>query len=148
MCICPKKAILPSGTLKPNSSNLSTKRIQSNKITHSNSMSFYRNVTISVDIPLGTIQYIKTFSFYYKAIPTTFYQLEEWVEYASNYDDAIKNAAIYLTLLSNKRIPHNVIFPFFYKDNLVYSLGLLNGSITHYSVNPADAYYYAFIKKS
>ncbi len=150
MCICPKKAILPSGTLKPNSSNLSTKMLQSKQIINSkySGMTFYRNYTEYVDILIGTIQYIKQLSFYYKSNPIPFNILySDWESYHSTYDEAIKYAAIYLTLLSTKKIPNNIVFPFFYKNNVVYSLGFQNGSIVHYTMNPADAYYYAYIKK-
>lgn len=145
MCICPTKAILPTGTLMPNSSNISSKMRQSKQIQRHYGMTFYNNNLTTLDVLIGTIQYIKKISFYYKSTPVTFYDLN-WNSYGSSYEDSIKNAAIYLTLLSNKKIPNSVIFPFFTKDNLVYALGFQNGNIIHYTLNPVYAYYYAYKK--
>lgn len=145
MCICPKKAILPTGTLMPNSSNLSTKMIQSKKIKTNLGFTFYNNNPIVLDILIGNIQYIKNMTFYYKSTPVPFYTIQ-WNEYGSTFEESIQNAAIYLTLLSNKKIPSAVIFPFYIKDNEVYALGLKNGNIIQYIINPIDSYYYAFYK--
>lgn len=145
MCICPKKALLPSGTLMPNSCNLSKKMIRSKQLRRHTGMTFYNNTAVAVDVLIATIQYINSISFYYKSIPVSFYELS-WSPYASTYAKAIEYAAIYLTLLSKKKIPNSVIFPFFIKDNLVYALGFQNGNIIQYTVYPSDSYYYAFIK--
>lgn len=145
MCICPTKAILPTGTLMPNSSNLSTNMIQSKKIQRHTGMTFYNNNIIASDKFIGTIQYIKKISFYYKSSPISFYELN-WNSFGSTYEESIQIAAIYLTLLSNKKIPNSVLFPFFIKDNLVYALGIQNGNIIHYKLNPSYYYYYAYIK--
>jgi len=145
MCICPKKAILPTGTLMPNSSNESTKMRQSKKINTNLGLTFYNNNPVVLDILIGTIQYIKKMTFYYTSSPIPFYGIH-WINYGSSYDESIQNAAIYLTLLSNKKIPTTVIFPFFIKDNLVHALGFQKGSIVLYTVNPVDSYYYAYYK--
>ncbi len=145
MCICPKKAILPTGTLMPNSSNLSTKMIQAKKINTKLGLTFYNNNPISFDILIGSIQYIKNMTFYYKSTPLPFYEIQ-WNTYGSTFDESIQNAAIYLTLLSTKKIPNAILFPFFTKDNQVYALGFQKGNIIQYTVNPIDSYYYAFYK--
>lgn len=142
---CPIQPILPSGTLMPNSSNQSTKMIQAKKIKNNKGMTFYNNQQIALDILIGVVQYIKHVIFYYKSSPIPFYHLN-WTSYGNTYEESIELAAIYLTLLSNKKIPNSVIFPFFFKDNVVYALGLQNGSIIQYTINPADAYYYAYYK--
>lgn len=147
MCICPKKAILPTGTLMPNSSNLSTKMIQSKKIKTNLGLTFYNNNVVSLDILIGTIQYIKIMTFYYKSSPVPFYHIN-WTNYGSTYEESIQNAAIYLTLLSNKHIPNYVIFPFYTNDNLVYALGFQKGNIVQYTVNPIDSYFYAYYKNA
>ncbi len=147
MCICPKKAILPTGTLMPNTSNESTKMIQAKKIKTNLGFTFYNNNPIVFDILIGTIQYIKIMTFYYKSNPIPFYAMQ-WNEYGSTYEESIQNAAIYLTLLSTKKIPNSVIFPFFTKDNLVYALGFQKGNIIQYTVNPYDSYYYAYYKNA
>jgi hypothetical protein len=144
---CPIKPLLPTGTLMPNSSNQSTKMIQSKKIKNSIGKTFYNNHQIIVDISIGSIQYIKKVNFYYKSTPLPFHHLN-WNSYGETYTDSIELAAIYLTLLSNKKIPNSVIFPFYFKDNSVYALGLQNGSIIQYMVNPADAYFYAYYKNA
>jgi hypothetical protein len=147
MCICPKKAILPSGTLMPNSSNLSTKTIQSKQLKTNLGLTFYNNNVISFDILIGTIQYIKKITFYYKSSPVPFHNIQ-FTEYGSTYDESIQNAAIYLTLLSNKKIPNSILFPFYKKDNLVYALGFQKGNIIQYTINPCDSYYYAYYKNA
>lgn len=147
MCICPTKAILPTGTLMPNSSNLSTKMIQSKKIKTNLGFTFYNNNPVVFDILIGSIQYIKNMTFYYKSTPVPYYTIQ-LTEYGSTFEESIQNAAIYLTLLSTKKIPSAVLFPFYSKDNEVYALGFQKGNIIQYTVNPIDSYYYAYYKNT
>jgi hypothetical protein len=147
MCVCPSKANPLTGTLMPNSSNLSKKMIQSKKIRRTTGMTFYNGNELTDDVFIGSIQYVDKISFYYKLYPVPFYSLS-WTSYDATYDESIKIAAIYLTLLSNIKFPNTLLFPFFTRDDLVYALGMHNGVVILHTVNPADSYYYAFKKTS
>lgn len=146
-CICPTQPILPSGVLMPNNANLSSKMKQSMQIKNASKyggMTFYNNSKIVNEIYIGKALNIH---FYYQSTMLTFQEIiDKWVPFSDKYEDALNVAAVYITLLNVRKIPNNLMFPFYVKDDLVYALTIQNGNILMYRLNPFEKHYYAYKK--